>query len=158
MKTLGYVVSVGARTSMGLDARQTGLFLRTGMPSVRTAPILDPEGGDVTMGFDPTIDPYLVGEARAAVLARAALAEMARPLGGFGRQLRVKVVLCLAEPRLLPGGFAMASHWARPTAAMASATESCSAMLSAASSAKLFLGIWPQQTISCSGTTLRGRG
>lgn len=109
MKTLGYVVSVGARTSMGLDARQTGLFLRTGMPSVRTAPLVDPEGGEVTMGFDPTLDPYLVGEARAAELARAALSEVARPLFGFGRQLRVKVVLCLDEPRQLPGGFTMSA-------------------------------------------------
>lgn len=107
MKTLGYVLSVGARTSMGLDARQTGFFLRTGMPSVRTAPLVDSVGEGVTMGFDPTLDPYLVGEARAAELAKAALAEVARPLFGFGRQLRVKVVLSLDEPRLLPGGFSM---------------------------------------------------
>lgn len=109
MRTLVHVLSVGARSSIGFDARQTGFFLRTGMPSVRSAPLTNRDGEEITMGFDPTLDPYLVGEARAAELAKPALVEVARPLMGAGRELRLKVVLALDEPRLLPGGHTMAA-------------------------------------------------
>jgi hypothetical protein len=56
------------------------------------------------MSFDRTLDPFDVGEERAAALARAALGELARPLRGGGRTLKTKFVLALDEPRvLLPG-------------------------------------------------------
>ncbi len=101
MKTLGVVLSVGARTPIGRDAVQTGMLLRTGMPVITGAPLLSPDGEPVTMAFDPTLDPYLVGEARAAELAKAALTELARPLGAAARALRLSVVLGLSEP--IPG-------------------------------------------------------
>jgi 3-oxoacyl-[acyl-carrier-protein] synthase-1 len=49
------------------------------------------------MAYDPTLDPYLVGEERAAALATAALAEVSRPFGGGLRSLRLSVVLSLSE-------------------------------------------------------------
>jgi 3-oxoacyl-[acyl-carrier-protein] synthase-1 len=107
LRTLGYVLSVGARGAMGLDARQTGFFLRTGNPAISAAPLADAEGESVAMAFDPTIDPFVVGEARAAELARSALSELARPLRGLGRSLRIKIVLSLPEPRMTPGGRAL---------------------------------------------------
>ena len=100
MKTRGYILATGTRNGMGFDARQTGFFLRTGTPSITAAPLADADGDAVAMSFDATLDPYLVGEARAAELGRAALVEVARPLAGMGRSLRVKLVLSLAEPRL----------------------------------------------------------
>lgn len=101
MKTLGMVVSVGARTPIGLDAVQTGFLLRTGMPVITGAPIAGPEGDGITMAFDPTLDPYCVGEERAAKLAEIALTEVARPLGAAARSLRIAGVLGLTEP--VPG-------------------------------------------------------
>ncbi len=101
MKTLGVVLAVGARTPIGLDAVQTGFLLRTGMPVITGAPIAAPDGEAITMAFDPTLDPYLVGEERAVELAKAALAEVARPLGPGARSLRLAIVLGLSEP--IPG-------------------------------------------------------
>jgi 3-oxoacyl-[acyl-carrier-protein] synthase-1 len=109
MKTRGYVLATGTRNGMGLDARQTGFFLRTGNPSITAAPLADADGESIAMSFDATLDPYLVGEARAAELGRLALAEVARPLAGMGRSLRIKVVLSLAEPRLSREGKPLAS-------------------------------------------------
>ncbi len=100
MKTRGYVLATAARTAIGFDARATGLFLRTGNPAIGAAPLADEAGEAIAMAVDTTLDPFLVGEARAAELAKATLAEIARPLAGMGRSLRVKLVLSLDEPRL----------------------------------------------------------
>jgi 3-oxoacyl-[acyl-carrier-protein] synthase-1 len=110
MKTLGFIAGVGARTGIGLDARQTGFFLRTGTPSITGAPLVDPDGESVAMSFDRTLDPFDVGEERAAALARAALGELARPLRGGGRTLKTKFVLALDEPRVGKDGRAIATN------------------------------------------------
>jgi 3-oxoacyl-[acyl-carrier-protein] synthase I len=69
------VVKVGARTPVGLDARQTGFLLRAGFPAVTEAPLADEGGEAITMAFLPTIDPRLVGAERLVALARPPLEE-----------------------------------------------------------------------------------
>ena len=67
------VVKVGARTAVGLDARQTGFLLRAGFPAMGEAALADQAGEPITMALCPTIDPQLVGAERLPLLARAAL-------------------------------------------------------------------------------------
>lgn len=98
MKTLGWVLGHGARTPIGLDVTQTGFMLRTGIPVVGGAPLAGPGGDELTMAFDPTLDPYTVGEERCAELAASALREAVRPLGSQVRTLKVEVILSLEEP------------------------------------------------------------
>ena len=95
MKTLAIVATTGARTALGRSAMQTGLLLRTGMPAMAASPLADEKGEQVTMCFDPTLDPMLVGDARAAALAIPALEEALAPLGEGIRALRMELVLCL---------------------------------------------------------------
>jgi 3-oxoacyl-[acyl-carrier-protein] synthase-1 len=99
MKSLGTIVAVGMRTGIGLDSMATSLLLRTGVPAIGPAPLAAPDGDPVTMSFDPTLDPYLVGEERAARLGGAALFEVAGALGKSARSLRVRVALAFPEPR-----------------------------------------------------------
>lgn len=74
------VVHVGARTPIGLDARQTGFLLRAGLPAMGGAPLADAAGEAISMAFLPTIDPRLVGPERLAALARPAFEEAAAPV------------------------------------------------------------------------------
>jgi 3-oxoacyl-[acyl-carrier-protein] synthase I len=97
MRTLGVVGSVGARTALGLTAPQTGFLLRTGATAIAAAPLVDGAGQAIAMCFDPTLDPYVVGEERAARLAGAALHEALAPLGEAARALSMRLVLCLDE-------------------------------------------------------------
>lgn len=100
MKSLGTIVAVGMRTGIGLDAVSTSMLLRTGIPAFAAAPLADPDGAEpVTMSFDPTLDPFLVGEERAARLGGAALFELAGSLGSAARALRLQVALAFPEPR-----------------------------------------------------------
>jgi 3-oxoacyl-[acyl-carrier-protein] synthase-1 len=95
MKTRAWIVSAGARSSLGLDLTQTAFLLRTGVPAIAAAPLVDPEGEQVTMGFDPTLDPYSIGEERAAQLAAPALREALAPLGDAASTLSAELLLCL---------------------------------------------------------------
>jgi 3-oxoacyl-[acyl-carrier-protein] synthase-1 len=99
VKTLGTIVAAGMRTGVGLDAVSTAMLLRTGVPSLQPSPLADPDGEPVTMGFDPTLDPSLVGEERAARLGGAALFDLSRSLGQSARSLRVRMALAFPEPR-----------------------------------------------------------
>ncbi len=99
MKNRGSIVAVGMRTGIGLDALSTSLLLRTGVPAIAPSPLSTPDGEPVTMAFDPTLDPYLVGEERAARLGGAALFELAGALGTSARGLRTRVALAFPEPR-----------------------------------------------------------
>lgn len=102
MKALASVFATGVRTPLGLDARSTALMLRTGLAAIGAAPIDLGDGEPITMAHDPTFDPYVVGDERAALLARAALAGLAGSFApGAARALRTRVVLALPEP--LPG-------------------------------------------------------
>lgn len=74
------VVHAGARTAIGLDARQTGFLLRAGLPAMAESPLADASGEAVSMGFVPTLDPRLLGPERLAALARPAFAEAASPV------------------------------------------------------------------------------
>lgn len=97
MRSLAVVGSVGARTALGLTAPQTGFLLRTGVIAISAAPLVDAAGQPIPMCFDATIDPYVVGEERAARLAVPALREALDPLGPAASALSLRLVLCLDE-------------------------------------------------------------
>jgi len=99
MKSLGSVVGVGMRTGIGLDAMSTALLLRTGVPGIRPSPLAGPDGDRVTMAFDATLDPMLIGEERAARLGGHALRDLARVLGPKARSLRTRFAVAFPEPR-----------------------------------------------------------
>jgi 3-oxoacyl-[acyl-carrier-protein] synthase-1 len=99
MKHLGTIVGVGMRTGIGLDALSTALVLRTGVPAIRPSPLADPAGEPVSMAFDSTLDPMLVGEERAARLGGLALRDLARVLGPKARSLRTRFAVAFPEPR-----------------------------------------------------------
>ncbi|MFT3772976.1 MAG: hypothetical protein QM820_46935 [Minicystis sp.] len=87
------VVAVGARTAVGLNARQTGFLLRAGYPAMAEAPLADEAGEAITMAFVPTLAGDLVGLERLAALARAPLAEAVDPI----RDLPAEVHLAVDE-------------------------------------------------------------
>lgn len=97
MKSRAYVAAAGVRTALGQTTVQTAMLLRTGVAAISAAPLVDAAGEQVTMCFDPTLDPYLVGEERAAALAAPALAEALEPLGeAMGAlSLSMRLLLCV---------------------------------------------------------------
>lgn len=97
MRSRALVAAVGARTALGLTATQTALLLRTGVTALGAAPLVDGAGQQVTMGFDATQDPYLVGPERAARLASFALRDALTPLGPAVQGLSAQLLLCLDE-------------------------------------------------------------
>jgi 3-oxoacyl-[acyl-carrier-protein] synthase-1 len=101
MKSMGSIVAVAARTSVGLDALQTAFVLRTGMPALTSSPLASPEGEAVTMAYDATQDPFAIGEERAARVAGAALRELVGAIGvGPAKAMRLRLALAFPEPRL----------------------------------------------------------
>ena len=91
------VVSVGARTPIGLSAEQTALLYRAGFPAMASAPLADERGEPVIMCSLRTLDPRLTGAARVAWLAAPALDEALRGLGGAGRGLTAELCLTVDE-------------------------------------------------------------
>lgn len=70
-----FVVGVGARTPLGLDAAQTSFLLRAGLPAIGESPLADPKGEPVVAGWVPVVDARCIGSERLVALARPALAE-----------------------------------------------------------------------------------
>lgn len=85
------VVKVGAKTPVGLNARQTGFLLRAGFPAMAEAPLADASGGAITMGFVPTLDPRSVGPDRLAELARAPFEEAVEPVRDLSADVHVAI-------------------------------------------------------------------
>ncbi|AUX43634.1 hypothetical protein SOCE26_050860 [Sorangium cellulosum] len=85
------VANVGARTAVGLNARQTGFLLRAGFPAMAEAPLADAAGEAITMAFVPTLDGRLVGAERLAALARAPLEEAVAPIRDVPAEVHVAV-------------------------------------------------------------------
>lgn len=105
MKARGVIAAVGARCALGHTAAEVGFLLRTGIPVLAAAPLVDLADEQVTMGFDPTIDPYLTGDERAAILATTALEEALAPLAAAPQALNAKLLLCVDPPlRPVPRG------------------------------------------------------
>ncbi|APR86863.1 3-oxoacyl-(acyl-carrier-protein) synthase [Minicystis rosea] len=102
MKTQAFVASVGARCGLGHAAMELGFLLRTGIPVLAEAPLVDGRGEQITMAFDATLDPYLVGEERAAALAVTALEEAVAPLAAAPQALDAKLILCVDAPLVAP--------------------------------------------------------
>lgn len=91
------VVSVGARTPIGLDAKSTGFSHRAATVAMQLSPLLDAKDEPATMCFLPTLDPFSTGVPRAVQLAGPALVEALGPLRPYLPHLRLKLVLCLDE-------------------------------------------------------------
>jgi 3-oxoacyl-[acyl-carrier-protein] synthase I len=104
VKTLAVVAASGARTALGSTLTETAFLLRTGITAIGSAPLADAAGEPVTMCFDPTLDPYLTGEDRAAELAAPALREALGQLGEQVDTLNMRLVLCLDTPRAVAKG------------------------------------------------------
>jgi 3-oxoacyl-[acyl-carrier-protein] synthase-1 len=97
MRALAGIVSVGARTSVGLNAPQTCFLHRAGIAGMTEAALLDANDEPLTMCLQPTLDPLLVGPDRAVALAMPALTEALLPLSALFGSLRAKLVVCLDE-------------------------------------------------------------
>ncbi len=89
--TVVAVVNVGARTPVGLNARQTGFLLRAGFPAMDEAPLADAGGEAITMAFVPTLDGQLVGPERIAALAQPPFAEAVAPIRDLPAEVHVAV-------------------------------------------------------------------
>jgi 3-oxoacyl-[acyl-carrier-protein] synthase-1 len=85
------VVNVGARTAVGLDARQTGFLLRAGFPAMAEAPLANAEGEAITMAFVPTLDGRLIGPERLVALARAPFEEATLPIRDLIAEVHVAI-------------------------------------------------------------------
>ncbi len=85
------VVNVGAKTAVGLDARQTGFLLRAGFPAMAEAPLANAAGEPITMMFLPTIDPRMTGAERLVTLARAPFEEVTAPIRDLPAQVHVAI-------------------------------------------------------------------
>jgi 3-oxoacyl-[acyl-carrier-protein] synthase-1 len=97
MKTAAVVVGVGAFTSVGPSARDTGFLLRTGSAGMTEASLVDRNDEPITMCLVPTLDPLLVGPGRALRLAIPAMEEALGAIGEVAAQLRMRVVLAVDE-------------------------------------------------------------
>jgi 3-oxoacyl-[acyl-carrier-protein] synthase I len=98
VKARAFVTSFGVRSALGQGAAETCFLLRTGIPVLAAAPLVNGEGEPITMGFDATLDPYLVGGDRAAKLAMTALEEALAPVVASREALTAKLVLCVDPP------------------------------------------------------------
>ena len=85
------VVSVGAKTAVGLNARQTGFMVRAGYPGMSEAPLANAEGEPIAMAFVPSVDGALVGAERLAVLARAPFEEAVSPIRDLAAEVYVVI-------------------------------------------------------------------
>ena len=91
MSSVVAIVSVGAKTPVGLNARQTGFLLRAGFPAMDEAPLANAAGEAVTMAFVPTLDGRLVGAERLSALARAPFAEAVEPIRDLVAEVHVAI-------------------------------------------------------------------
>ncbi|HTJ82234.1 MAG TPA: beta-ketoacyl synthase N-terminal-like domain-containing protein [Polyangiaceae bacterium] len=99
MKTLGVLYAAGVRTALASGSLENAMLLRTGLASLDLAPLASAEGEPVTMSVDLAMDPFVVGEERAAAIAGAALDELAKKVGrDTARGLRTRVALAFPEP------------------------------------------------------------
>jgi 3-oxoacyl-[acyl-carrier-protein] synthase I len=85
------IVSVGARTAVGLNARQTGFLLRAGFPAMTESPLANAEGEPITMAFVPTMDGRLTGAERICALARAPFEEAIEPVRDVAAEVHVAI-------------------------------------------------------------------
>jgi len=74
------IVGVGAKTAVGLNARQTGFLLRAGFPAMAESPLADAKGEAITMAFVPTLDGGLTGAEQLCALALAPFEEAVEPI------------------------------------------------------------------------------
>jgi 3-oxoacyl-[acyl-carrier-protein] synthase-1 len=97
MKSLAAIVSVGARTPIGLSALDTTMNYRAGMAGMTESSILDLNEEPLTMCLEPTLDPLLVGAGRVVRLALPALEEALAGMSAAARGLKMKLIGCIDE-------------------------------------------------------------
>lgn len=135
------VVKVGAKTAVGLNARQTGFLLRAGFPAMAEAPLANAAGEAVTMAFVPTLDGRLVGAERLVALARAPFEEAVGPIREVAAEVHVAIDEGCEE-----GEVAIALLEAMVKRAMPAATVSVEARGEAAPGAFLLAAILALET------------
>ncbi len=96
VRALASIVAVGARTPLGLDARQTGFLLRAGFAAIGEAP-LGEGGAPIAFCRQTALDASLMGFERVIALAEPALRELLRDLRAT-TVVRVKLLLCVDPP------------------------------------------------------------
>lgn len=93
------IVSVGARTPLGLRAAASAAAYRAGMNAMGEHPFMIDRLGDPMPGaLDARLDPRTMGTPRLLALAESALAEACAPLDGGAR-----IPLYLELPEIRPG-------------------------------------------------------
>ncbi len=85
------VVSVGVRSPVGLNARQTGFLLRAGFPAMAEVPLASAAGEPVTMAFVPTLDGCTTGPERLTDLARSPFEEAIAPVRDAAADVSVAI-------------------------------------------------------------------
>ncbi|MBM4356717.1 MAG: hypothetical protein FJ096_01270 [Deltaproteobacteria bacterium] len=105
--SLAAIVSTGARTPLGLDARQSYFLLRAGFAALGEAP-LGRDGAPIVMSLDAALEPTLTGSERALALATPALLEALAGLAPLA-PARLGLVVCTEDERSFsePGGLAL---------------------------------------------------
>ena len=85
------IVGVGAKTAVGLNARQTGFLLRAGFPAMAESPLADSRGEAITMAFVPTLDGRLTGAERLCALALAPFEEAVEPIRDMAADVHLAI-------------------------------------------------------------------
>lgn len=103
MAEFAHIVSVGARTPLGLQAAASAAAFRAGISGVGVHPFMTDRLGDpMPIALDRGLDSELMGPERLLALAESALREACFPLSDLpGARLRVPLYLSL--PELRPG-------------------------------------------------------
>jgi 3-oxoacyl-[acyl-carrier-protein] synthase-1 len=104
------VVSVGARTPLGLDAQSSCYVYRTHAAAMQQSPLLDPEGEPATFCSLATLDPYQFGTERLCSLAEPAMREAIEGIPEAAAQLRFKLFVALDEVLDATEGGAQAAY------------------------------------------------
>ncbi len=98
--TRAVIVSAGARTALGLDLPQTAFMLRAGFAAMAEGAFVDGAGEPLTMCYDRTIAPHVLGAERLLALARPAIDEALTPILAAlsASPIRARLLLSFDEP------------------------------------------------------------
>lgn len=103
MATSVDIVSVGARTPVGMTADAAAASVRAGITRLSEHPyMIDQLGGPMPAAIDPRLEPSLTGPGRLLALAETALRETCETLAA-APSARLRVPLYLALPEVRPG-------------------------------------------------------
>src|SRR5439155_11919183 len=91
------IATVGVRSAIGLNAKETAMMMRAGSAAMAESALAGADDEAVTFCVQPTLPPTIVGWERAGQLAVPAMQEALAPFGKTAADLRMKLVLCVDE-------------------------------------------------------------